>query len=183
MLCGILSGLYSVIEVENSLVTAGDPQSNGGAERQGGTLFGAVRAQLIDQNLSPAYATFAAHNTMYVLNRVPIPPATQSPIHRLTLKKPHARHIHVFGSHCTYWDDPAHKISHRGHAARFLMVADFGYCLLDTAKRRIVTRRHVIFKDVGPVVARAPGLSGGGGGVRMVGIAAWWCAGLQPRAE
>ena len=75
--------------IRQFLVTPRDPQANGAAERQGQTLFGDVRAVLIDSGLPPSFWLLAAHFTIYCRNRIPrrgalSGPFKKSPIEELT---------------------------------------------------------------------------------------------------
>ena len=81
----------------------------------------------------------------------------------LTGVKPTIKRIRVFGSHCTYFDDPGNKLLPRGRSARFIGVeSDTYYVLWDADAHKIVTRRHVMFRERGPSIPYGVDTEGGG---------------------
>ena len=162
------SELLTQYGIRQFLVTARDPQANGGAERQGQTLFGDVRCMLIDSGMALSFWSYAAHLAIYCRNRLPRERGKTgkfdiSPCEWLTGTKPSIKRIHVFGSHCTYYDDPQNKLLPRGRSARFIGVeSDTYYILWDAAAHKIVTRRHVVFRERGPSAPIGIDTEGGG---------------------
>jgi hypothetical protein len=143
--------------IRQILVTPRDPQLNGSAERQGQTLFGDVRAMLIDGGLPMSFWAYACRYSVFTRNRVPRlksrdGPYSITPIEWLTGKKPSVARMKIFGSHCTYFHDQnEHKLAPRGRPARFIGISEGRYYTLwDPANQRIVTRTHVQFRERGP---------------------------------
>jgi transposase InsO family protein len=144
--------------IRQILVTPRDPQLNGSAERQGQTLFGDVRAMLIDGGMPMAFWAYACRYSVFIRNRLPRlrskeGPYSHTPIEWLTGKKPSVERMKIFGAHCTYYHDGPnkHKLLPRGRAARFIGLAEERYYMLwDSENQRIVTRTHVQFRERGP---------------------------------
>ena len=151
--------------VRQFFVTPHDPASNGAAERQGQTLFGTVRCSLIDSGMPTSFWAYAAFLGIYVRNRIgrigPDGTRLASPMELYTGVKPTIKKIRVFGSHCTYFEEQPNKLLPRGHAARFLHVADYGYYLWDPASNKLVHRRHVDFRERAAVIPSTDPTVGG----------------------
>ena len=167
------SELLTLLGIRQFLVSPRDPEANGAAERQGQTLFGCVRCVLIDSGLSMVFWASAAFFIIYCRNRLSRRIGKDggsrniTPFEWLTGKKPSVKHVHVFGAHCTYYEVQGNKLLPRGHAARFIGIADNTYYILyDAIRGKIVTRRHVQFRERGP--SSTHGMDGGRGG-RI-----WW---------
>jgi hypothetical protein len=148
--------------IRQILVTPRDPQLNGGAERQGQTLFGDVRAMLIDSGLPMGFWAHAARYSAYTRNRMPRlrskdGPFSTTPIEWLTGERPTSKYMKVFGCYCTYYTDSEHKLLPRGQTARFLGISEGRYYILwDPKSQRVMTRTHVQFRERG----QSPTMSG-----------------------
>jgi transposase InsO family protein len=151
--------------VRQFLLTAFDPESNGAAERQGQTLFGTVRCYLIDSNMPVGFWWYACLLAIYVRNRIGRRDAAGKtlapPLELYTGERQSIKKVRVFGAHCMYHEDTQNKLMPRGRAARFLTVATYGFLLYDPAKRTVVNRHHVDFREHGP--APIPGMIAGRG--------------------
>jgi ribosomal protein L12E/L44/L45/RPP1/RPP2 len=128
------------------------PQLNGIAERANRTIFEMARSMLYHANLSKAFWEEAILTAVYIHNRtISVKSKNKTPEELFTGKKPHVKHLRVFGCDC-YMHVPdgdrtkLDKKSKRGIFVGYDAVQR-GYKVYDYELKKIIISRDVLFNE------------------------------------
>lgn len=133
--------------------TPHSPEQNGLAERMNRTLIERAKSLLFDAGMQKSFWAEAVHTAAYLINRSPATSTGQQPEALWSGKIPNLSHLQIFGTKAMVhipkvqrrkWDRNSKELIFVGYCDHTK-----GYRLYDSASRKIIKSRDVIFLNDG----------------------------------
>lgn len=124
---------------------------NGKAERGWRSLLDMARCLITDADLPKHFWSYAVKYATYLRNRSYQRRTGSTAYELFTQEQPDMRHLHTFGTPCTYYVDGAKpKLNARGHSGTYLGINPInkGYFILTASRNKVLTTRNVVVNDI-----------------------------------